>query len=78
MPRYFWYHAHLARTYELLGRHGEACKQAKLLLKAYPDFEQFAYAEHRKWWWEEDLIEKAINAFRGAGLNIPPDPTKAN
>ena len=73
IPGFYWYHMHLAINYARLGRLEKAREQAALIRQANPDFEHAAYAEFRKWIWEEDVIADSIAALREAGLDIPDE-----
>jgi TolB-like protein/DNA-binding SARP family transcriptional activator len=72
MPGFFWNHIPLALNLAGLGRVEEAREQAELIRQTYPgEFELAAYAEFRKWFWDEELIERLINGLRDAGMVIP-------
>ena len=73
LPGYFWYHTHLAYNYARLGQMEEARVQAASIRQSYPDYESNAYAEWRKWVWDEYEIEAVIAGLREAGLDIPPE-----
>ena len=70
-PDAFWTPAAFAAAYGQLGRLEEARVAVKRLLELYPDFGEHAYAEYRKWIFDEAVVEHSIDGLRKAGLEIP-------
>jgi adenylate cyclase len=72
MPGYHWYHVAVAPNYARLGMRKEAAAEIASLRSSYPDFENHAYEEFRKWLWVDSEIEALIQGLREAGMTIPP------
>jgi adenylate cyclase len=72
MPDFHWTQAWLAMNYGQLGRKEEARAAVARLLKLYPDFGANARREHRKYNGTEEDIERYVEGYRKAGLDIPP------
>jgi adenylate cyclase len=70
-PDAFWTPAAFAAAYAHLGRMEEARASIERLLELYPDFSEHAYAEYRKWIFDEAVVEHSIDGLRKAGLEIP-------
>ena len=73
LPGWHWHHVAIAPNYARLGMQKEAQAEIALLRESFPDFENHAYEEFRKWWWNDDEIEAFIQGLRDADMNIPPE-----
>jgi Tfp pilus assembly protein PilF len=73
MPGFWRNELALAATYGQLGELELAHNAAQELLAAWPNFDQVAQEECRKWW-EPDLVEQIIDGLRKAGLEIVDKP----
>ncbi len=78
-PGYFHAHAARAAAYAQLGQIEEAQKALKELLALRPNFAREARLEYGKFY-DDDLVELAVEGLRKAGLEIPdkdqPAPPK--
>ena len=73
LPDYFWTHMLQATIYGALGQKAEAAPAIANLLKLYPDIPQKMRTEWRKWNIPDEVIDRAIEDLRRAGMNIPTD-----
>ncbi|QMU60727.1 MAG: hypothetical protein GKR92_03060 [Gammaproteobacteria bacterium] len=70
MPEYFWTHFLLTAIYSALGETKLAEKSAHQLQRLYPDIEEKARFELKKWNMQSEFIEKLLNDLTQAGLKI--------
>ncbi|HWJ18403.1 MAG TPA: TIR domain-containing protein [Geobacterales bacterium] len=71
LPGHMGAHMVLAATYGQLGERGAAEKAVQDLLKLRPDFASIARGLLGQWWTSE-YVEKLIDGWRKAGLEIAP------
>jgi TolB-like protein/predicted Zn-dependent protease len=75
LPGQFFSHAVTAAAYGQLGEADAAGKAVRDLLRLQPDFVSVARKVIEKWW-EPEYIERMIDGWRKAGLNIAdPEPS---
>lgn len=72
-PGVFWYHVAMAISLANLGQKEEAHQEVEKLRHVYPGFEEHAYRETRQWLRVDEEVEFFIQAYRKAGMNIPPE-----
>ncbi len=76
LPGHWGMHAALAAAYGQLGQRDAATKALKDLLRLKPDFAATARRDIEKWW-EPEYVERMIDGWRKAGLEIAPAPGAA-
>jgi serine/threonine-protein kinase len=71
LPGHWFAHASLAAAYGQLGEGEAAAKSVRELLKVRPDFAATVRKDIEKWWHPE-YVERLIDGWRKAGLEIAP------
>ncbi len=71
LPGHWGMHAALAAAYGQLGERDAAAKAVQDLLRLRPDFAATARRDIEKWW-EPEYVERMIDGWRKAGLEIAP------
>jgi tetratricopeptide (TPR) repeat protein len=72
LPGQWFSHAATAAACGQLGDRNSANKALKDLLKLRPDFAATVRGDIEKWW-EPEYVERLINGWRKAGLEIPTE-----
>jgi TolB-like protein/Tfp pilus assembly protein PilF len=74
LPGHWFMHATRSAAYGQLGDRVAASKAAQDLLKVRPGFAGIA-RKHIERWWDPEYVERLIDGWRKAGLDIPPADT---
>jgi hypothetical protein len=74
LPGHWFMHAAISAAYGQLGDLVSASKAIQDLLKVRPGFTGIA-RKHIERWWDREYVERLIDGWRKAGLEIPPANT---
>ncbi|HEV2424718.1 MAG TPA: protein kinase [Terriglobia bacterium] len=77
MPGHWFFHAAMAAAYGQLGEREAGAKALRELQKVRPDFAATA-RNHVEKWWDAEYVERLMEGWRKAGLDIQEDRKTAS